>query len=156
MAKPFIGPMHVNLNKHLANKGYGVWFQCSRKCRFCRFILLPVPVQATVIISVEKMCLGSDCPHIWVNSYEFQDSPRAALLYADYDGFGEFFIAKLHRTQIVQWIFNCVIPECVANMSLAVWYIIPYRIRWQSACSNKFFATISPDAKTVLLWITCL
>lgn len=52
----------------------------------CNDTFLPVPLQASVIVPVEKVRLGSSRSHIWMNSYELQHSSGPSLLHANDDG----------------------------------------------------------------------
>lgn len=49
-------------------------------------MILPVPLQASVIVPVEEVCLGASRSHVWVDPYELQNRSRAPLFHANYDG----------------------------------------------------------------------
>lgn len=69
------------------------------QAHLCRWeTLLPVPLQPPVIVPVEEVCLGASRPHVWVNSYELQNSSSSAFFHANDDGIWQLFIPKLWIT----------------------------------------------------------
>lgn len=69
------------------------------QAHLCRWdTLLPVPLQSSVIVPVEEVCLCASRPHVWVNPYELQNSSSSAFFHADDDGIRQLLIPKLWIT----------------------------------------------------------
>lgn len=49
-------------------------------------MLLPVPLQSSIIVPVEEVCLGASRSHVGMDSYELQNSSGPPFFHTDYDG----------------------------------------------------------------------
>lgn len=70
----------------ISDKLRDLWSRWTRTCTGETHVVLPVPLQASVIVPVEEVCFGSRRAHIRMYSYELEDGSRASLFHTDYDG----------------------------------------------------------------------
>lgn len=50
--------------------------------------VIAVPMEAAIVMAIKEVHFTSCRPYVWVQSYEFQQGSRSALLHADYQHFG--------------------------------------------------------------------